>query len=304
MKKIILLFVCLLWGAVSVRAELIDSDGQPVRLVKELLRLTNIKHDGTLDSIVAQTQRSQQDGGWLRAPGKERWEVAEVSFGERTTEIVSYIRALGCCDEVRPTKKQYRYALIFGATVSRVYDRLVYLQELMEQGVSFDELVLLGGKRQLDPQIESAELVGHCISGGSESSKLVLPTTEGAMMQYLFEHSTALAFMRSVHPRAQLVDAPMIKNPDGSERRPTTGDTIMAWLATNPEPGDCVLVSNNPYIGYQDSVARTYITKKPWVIETVGRAASAQERMSMYLDTMARWLYQERERYKRTSQGT
>ena len=74
----------------------------------------------------------------------------------------------------------------------------------------------------------------------------------------------------------------------------STADTFIDWLKQNPESGSCLVISNNPYIGYQDLVARTFLPSD-FKIETVGSQGSG-EKVSVYLDNLARWLYQEKQR--------
>lgn len=77
--------------------------------------------------------------------------------------------------------------------------------------------------------------------------------------------------------------------------RPTTEDTIKKWLETNPSSGTCLAISNNPHIGYQHSVLKTYLPDE-FKLETVGSSASLELPMAFYLGEMARWMYQERQR--------
>jgi hypothetical protein len=84
-------------------------------------------------------------------------------------------------------------------------------------------------------------------------------------------------------------------------RRATTGDTIIDWLATSPAHGDCLFISNQPYVGYQDSVMRTYIPHSFGSLETCGPQASNTTRNSDILDDLARFLYQEKIRREKKS---
>ena len=83
--------------------------------------------------------------------------------------------------------------------------------------------------------------------------------------------------------------------PAGKPPRPNTADTIDAWLAGSPKPGSCLFVSNQPYAGYQKSVVDT-IMSKGFSVEIIGPAAAENLEVAKYLDTIARWMYQENKR--------
>lgn len=82
--------------------------------------------------------------------------------------------------------------------------------------------------------------------------------------------------------------------------RPTTGDTVDSWLQSNLISGSCLVISNNPYVGYQDSVVRTLLPND-FKIETVGNKCSLSVVIAVYLDNLVRWLYQEQKRLSENS---
>src|SRR3989338_5300137 len=89
-----------------------------------------------------------------------------------------------------------------------------------------------------------------------------------------------------------IIDTPEQITATGKLSRPTTADTIKQWLAQeSPEPGTCLCISDQPYCNYQHIVCASYLPKS-FTIETVGKKASDHERISTYLDTIARTLYQ------------
>ena len=159
----------------------------PTAELSALLAETNVAHDGTLTDIVTKTQQEQPQG-WLRARGKERWEVQEV-LSERREHILSLFDQLNMVREIGAQKKQYTYAVVFGATIARVRARLAFLAKQWQQGIRFDYLVMLGGQRPLDPQLESK---GHLLD--AENGLIAfkkgwqlegaLPKTETEMCKY------------------------------------------------------------------------------------------------------------------------
>jgi hypothetical protein len=268
---------------------ILDANGKPTQQLLSLLDILQLKHDGTLTNIVQETQKQ-----WLRAAGKERWQVDEV-LAHRKDELLPLFAQLGLCNEVKVSQKKYDYVLLLGATTSRMWTRLNYAIQLWNQGVRFDHIVLLGSERPLDPAIESPQT----LHGLHDSSLLKrndfvplaeLPKTEAQAFAYIFNQIALPDQMKSVP--LTIIDSKMRTNPDNTVKRPTTGDTIFDWLAQQPKPGTCLLISNQPYVHYQDSVAKTFIPAN-WPVETVGQSASNSTRIVELLDTLARTLYQE-----------
>lgn len=77
----------------------------------------------------------------------------------------------------------------------------------------------------------------------------------------------------------------------GSIRRPNTADTIMSWLTTNPEPGSLLVFANQPYVGYFEAVFNTFLLDS-FSTEVIGGEASEGAPLALFLDNLARWLYQ------------
>jgi hypothetical protein len=111
------------------------------------------------------------------------------------------------------------------------------------------------------------------------------------MIQFLYDHSHMTDAMKKIP--VQLISAPMISEESGILRRPLTADTLSAWLATNPTPGTCLAISNQPYVAYQQTVLKTLLPSD-FSVQTVGAATSEPtEKISIMLDTLARILFQE-----------
>src|SRR3989344_6686161 len=77
----------------------------------QLLEVTGVSHDGTLSSIVEETQKH-----WLRPIGIERWEMTDLDK-ETREKVFVLADQLGFIQECRPTQKEYDYAILLGATV-------------------------------------------------------------------------------------------------------------------------------------------------------------------------------------------
>lgn len=275
---------------------ILSEDDKPTQSLIGLLNILNIQHHNDLASIVDATQKA-----WLRKPNEERWHQQEV-HQEKKEELQKYFAQLRIVDEIQPSKKHYAHAVFLGATVARVRTRLNHLKQLLEQGISFDHIVVLGGQRPLDPKLENEAILFDANNSDlpfKSTWKLQgnIPANEMEMMKMVIDQAD---LPESIKTKIMYVDTPMQTAADGTLRRPTTGDTIKEWLKMNPEKGSILAISNQPYVGYQDSVIRTFVPGE-FTIETVGQAADTVSQttepdltIANALDNIARWLYQEK----------
>lgn len=267
--------------------EFVNQHGQVCPEVLQVLKLTNVETNGTLPDIVTKTQAS-----WLRKPGTERWEMDKL-ITEHDTELKKLFHEMKMNDEIKPTTQCYTYLLILGALFKTMDQRFAHAIELYKSGVRFDGIVLLAGVR---PAVaEQGENVQTFLNYSNLQTLDKIPETETEMLQFIYDHANMPAGMRQIP--VQIIDAPMQTTASGKLTRPTTADTLKIWLQTNPEPGNCLAISNQPYVGYQHSVIKTFLPSH-FSIETVG-AASAGKEPAVMLDTLARILYQEQQRLQK-----
>lgn len=278
---------------------LVDAQGKPtpefVTLVKSISGLE--VHDYSLQQLVDYTQQE-----WLRKPGTERWQMQEIAALNNKEAVMQSLQKLELFKTIAPTKKQYAYCIVFGSAAKSMRKRIAFAFALHKQGIHCTHYIFLGGKRPLDPKQESKEVLldrnnKELPVRASWQEPQELPTNETELIKFLINQAEIPAGLNAND--FVFVDAPMKTNPNGTTARPTTGDTLHHWLATNPTPGNCLFISSQPYVGYQDSVARTYIPAE-FSIETVGTAVE-EESISVLLDTIARWLYQENIRLMKQS---
>lgn len=219
----------------------------------------------------------------------ERWDAQNETHvskvvRENESTLINDLTLLNMIDAVEPVYKTYTYALLMGALKATVAIRLAYLEELIENGYSFDSVVLLGGERQL-----------------RASEKEGLPegvNTEAQMMAYLCTQSEKLANQKIV-----LVNAPMIQKPDGTFTRPTTESTLVHFAETAPHDGSCLVISNNPYIVRQTKVAQRILDQSRFPAQGAGPALNIERTgIFMVMDEFARSLYEDTLQYKVQSQ--
>src|SRR5262249_46960743 len=144
----------------------------------------------------------------------------------------------------------------------------------------------IGSERILDSQQEPASLFGEG----------PIPKTEYEMVKWVYNHADIPEEMKKIE--TVFVNTPNIVDANGNIKRPGAGDAIRHWLTMNPQPGTCLLVSNQPHVGYFYAVAKTHL-KEPFTVIPVGNAMNPNARVCEILDALARWIYQENEILKK-----
>ncbi len=270
---------------------IVDETGKPTNELLRLLDETNVKHDGTLAGIIKATQKTQNEGGWLRGQHKERWETEEI-FPEKHGKLLDSFDRLYTIQEQVPHCFYYDYVVILGATIQRMRFRVKHLIDLFEKrGIRFGAIVVLVGQRGLDKNLESEEILldkTNSILPFKHNWRWIgeLPTTETEAAKLIFDQSVLPSEWKNIS--IVFVDTPTPKG----KSRPNTQDSIECWLKTRPKGGSILAISSQPFINYQDTVLRCWVPEE-FCLETVGSAALPEERLTVLLDNMARWLYQE-----------
>lgn len=264
---------------------LLDDTGKPTAALLELACRLGVLHEESAVSINAALQEK-----WYR-PGKLRAEISE-EYAKRRTELMPLFSRLGLVDAVLPPGGSYDYALLLGATVSTVRKRLRLLREQEAQGrIRFKWLVLLGSERLLRPDKESAEVVlkpGELPFKKGWDYHGLFPKTEASMM--------VLVRLQSDLPEwpTTTVSTPLQRTPDGRTRNPNTEDTVRHWLRTRPNPGRCLAVSSQPFVSFQRIIVENVLRDDAlWLVEACGYEAPDSLPVSVFLDTIAKQLYEE-----------
>lgn len=274
LKIVFILFFPFILHALSLRNE----KGELRERAKKLLHLCEVPQDLPENEILPYLQKH-----WLQAQ-KERWEMEE-KFEEKKNAAFPILRDLGCIDSLCAQEKEFDYALILGALGQTMQKRLDFLVEEWKKGVRFKQIILLTGQRELNPDRENFP-VGI--------------STETELLLHLFKNSPLYGKVPHV-----VIDAPQEKLKNGTYRRPNTAGTIRDWLATSPNPGKCLAISSQPFVGYQEAVLRFFLPVA-FKVEAVGPgienmdvtadALSNQKipfPMAIYLDNFAKWLLYE-----------
>jgi len=233
---------------------------------------------------------------------KERWEEdAERvnAFQALRPKVMPFFSDWGFIREWPPHFKEYRGALVHGALLPRMRERLAYLVEQWKKGVRFTHLYFLSSARPLDERIEWDEDVKmFCHLKRSD-----LPKTECQLARKLWESADLPVEMRQA-VEVSFIEAPMKRDKEsGALLRPTTDDTVAMWLTLQPRPlsGRYLVVSNAPYMNRQDVVMRAAVEEaeesvgeRRYGFDTVGRGTEEGEGTAvfLFLDELARLIYQ------------
>lgn len=273
----------------SISFDLVKTDGTICDPLQKILQVTGIVHDGTIKDIIQKTQKN-----WLRKPGTERWQM-EDAYEELAGELWPLFNELGMLEIVRPQSNNYDYCIVLGGLVSCVRNRFSYALELWNQGIRFKELLFLVGQRFLDPELEKEEILCdyHNLDLPIKAEWIkphILPTTETDMAKMVFQQTDLPQDFKNM-VRVHFIDAPGKITAEGKFTRPTTADTFIEWLATNPQPGTILAISTQPFVGYQYTIAK-FLVPSTFALEVIGKEANKDDlKVAIILDNLARWLY-------------
>ena len=230
----------------------------------KIFAILKISHDNTPAGIVQKGQEML-----LRKKGQERWEIGAV-FEEKRTELLPYLEQLGFVKAVAPMPDLYDYFIIFGFATSDMKNQFDYITPFIQSNtVQAKKVILLTSSLPLPEQFKRYDF----------------GETEAALMRGLFKQS-----ILSGKPY-QCIEVPMIAE-HNRMRRPTTQDTIEAWLATRPVPGSCLALSAQPFIRRQSSLLQALLPSS-FTITPAGPEAEDDTPIGLYLDELARAMYQE-----------
>ena len=260
---------------------LLDDRDQIRPEVQWFLDYCDVPRYETLDQVNGYLQEH-----WLQL-NKERWELQPHQELDGQ-QLLPFLQKVGCIDPITAQKNVYDYALVLGATGAIMQERLDFLWQEYQRGVRFHQVVLLTGQRDLDESVEI--FPENC-------------ATETDLLVYLFEKSPLCGKIPCL-----LIDSPKIPIGEGILRRPNTAKTVVDWYATRPLPGSCLAISNQPFVGYQEAVIRTFLPAE-FTVEAVGPMAKISENfgepryVAVLLDNFAKWFYAELQCKNSNSQG-
>jgi hypothetical protein len=271
---------------------IISDTKQDIRLhtLHDLFTTLGVKVELTYEAMNAFAQAN-----WLRKPNQERWHMEKSEYQVKESQIIPIFRRLGMIDQVDPSIHNPDYAVILGATVSRMRTRIQHMFELIENGRFMPkQIIILVGARPLDPTQEpEAVLMNQQVVRKDWVHPTVLPTTESEAAKFIWDQLPKSDKVKSIP--VTFIVTPMLKKND-KVVRPTTTDTMETWLRMSPPFGSIVAFSNNPYVPYQQETMKPALIKANWfkqggTLETVGTAANESQDVANLLDNTARYIY-------------
>ena len=272
---------------------LFDENYQPRAKFLKLLELVGMEPLNKSEKAVLQINSWAQKN--LLRQG-ERWEEQTSKYEALKSKIKPLLSELGFIDASSPHFNEYQGAIVHGALLPGVRLRLHYLVEQWKQGVRFSHLYFLSGERPLEAQRENKNLFMQDKNSPLKirkdwSTPIQFPKTECEMMQLVWDQSEIPEVMRK-EVQFHFINAPMKKDPKSEKlQRPTTDDTVEYWLKTKPLYGRYLAITNAPYTNRQDLVVRA-LTPRDYGFDTIGSGASEQEKVAIFLDELARFVFQ------------
>lgn len=278
-----LLFCSFLVG--GLQQYLYDTNHHPTPALLELLEVLHIPHDGTLASINSSMQKH------LLVNGIEDWLMPDSPSYNRET-IVTLLTKLGLFTTVTPSTTSYDGAIILGGSLWSMRQRIAYMINLWNTGYRFKKITIMTGENSVYRGRYTCYDLFEYTSADLPLNPhwqpwQIWPETEADMARMIWEQIQLPQALQSI-PCEIIVS----KIDSITGKRPTTGDNAKDFLKTNPAPGTYLIFSNQPFVGYQHAVFASYMPHDI-IVETVGKRAFGDHNITMYLDRLAKWLYQE-----------
>lgn len=259
-------------------ALLFDADNLPTSPFASFLRDIDIPGTSLAEideALQARFFQKNADGS-----PKERWQLDAVQVNCSPNQIKQHLAVCGFMNETKPVDKTYTYAAWPGALVTRAVVRLNNLVNAWNGGVRWEQTIIFAGKRPLQDEKENYEAcckvlsIDHNLPGPRGLWDGINPQTELDMMRFVWRRTILPHSL--LNTEAVFIDTPMIHVPGGeldSYRRPTTEDTVLEWLKSDPKPGSVLLSSGAPYGMAMDEAFWMLLKPHGFTVETFGHAA-------------------------------
>ncbi|MEX0849400.1 MAG: hypothetical protein WD055_04165 [Candidatus Dependentiae bacterium] len=283
---------------------LLTQDGRISKPLQILMRQTGLGVCEQLESSVLLTQKH-----WLRKPGVEREALIDTAeMHKKRKQLLKCVESLGMIKEITPQKIAYTHMLIMGNyNKDEMRTRLLYAKQLSEVGLGATYISILAGSQLIEDHTQlngikvkktELQMIGDLLHELELDTLWQMPSGFREVLKKefvgrLYDFNSNVSFI-SVPPKIDCL---------GSIQRPTTQDTLRMWLYFSPKPGNCLLVSNQPFVRYQTAVARAVCAQGlchdyGYRFEGAGPEAKALP-VCAYLDTIARQLHNEKIMYER-----
>jgi|GEM_PF-5504649 hypothetical protein len=225
-------------------------DKSPSKNLKTLFYYFKIQNNGTL---IDMAQKAQAQWPWY---------PKDYNFmSNKVSEITPIINNLGLIKEINfASQKSYKYALVFCGYVGVICSRLEYLAKFIDKGIKFEKIIILSGQRKL-VSYDWESLDQYKLT--SEDKKLSGTKTQHELIKIVYD-------LLEFNKKFKNIPVIFTNTPKSAKHIPYPEDDIRYWLATNPEPGDCFVVTNQPYVYALNTQLQNLLPKDFKIIDTVG----------------------------------
>lgn len=280
---------------------LIQGDGHVSSdLIKIFEILNNLIEEKNLSEIYTIFQK------YGRSENQERWQLGKLHENKKTL-LLPLFKKLGIIEEVLPQLKVYRAIIILGGAVSRMRARVHFLEKLWTEGVRSQQILFLVGERPLSTELNEEKDPFSREHSSIPFRPQWLPSrkqvkTEADVVPVVWDQIISREDLRN--REFQVFSTPFVKDEETLKmRRPDTADTIQTWIAReSPHEGPYLVISNNPFIPYQNEVVRAVFEKEGLLekasLETAGPAALPNLGVASYMDALFTWFRTEFNRFE------
>ncbi len=253
---------------------------------QELLQLVQRNGIECPHGITARDLNDLLQKQWLRTTVR-----AEIEKALPHNEDIHLLRALGMVDEVQPARANYTGTLVLGGYAAAMRRRLAFAigewnaNDSLETGTIW----FLTGKRprRTDNESDNVLLTQNGIPFKPDWMKpQTMPATETEIARMIWDQSAIPSGMM-----ADFVDTPLQPDGKGGWKNPNTADTFTAFLAMQPDLGNYLLASSQPYVQRQTLNATNTLPPQFNVFE-MGPAALPETPLKIFLDEAARLLFE------------
>jgi hypothetical protein len=235
----------------------------PHPALRKIFKLIDLPSEGSFDELVEQAQTHL-----LRTKKTERWEaIGQFPYEPHKEELLTYLDELGFIKDQPPAISIYDYIIIFVFVSIDVKSHIEYIAPfILENKITAKQVVILTSELPIPAELKKPY------------------ATEAEMMHAIVGNSVLARYPISS------VSVPMLFR-NNKVQRPTTDDTVIAWLDTQPMPGYCLAVSAQPFIYRQTCILKTLLPEAFKCFPT--GPASPEISLKIYMDELARAMYQE-----------
>jgi hypothetical protein len=260
----------------NLRSYIVTPEGKPSESLKALFECFKIKTDGTLQDMAKKAQEA-----WPLIPPHLNYET----MNDKMDTVKPLVKKLGFIDPIDFTsQKDYTYALVFSGHIDATCARIKYLVDLWKRGIRFENIIVLTSQRDLHP-IKWDSLSAFSLKKGDK--EVENRTTEYDLLKILYDHLDLPQEFKKIP--VSFVSIPK-KDFDFTYHE----DQVKAWLVTNPKPGACLVVTNQPYVPALNNMLHNLLPRDFDIIDVVGYSVGTKhDSVSMWLGALSWWLYEE-----------